>query len=141
MRFSQSITLLCVAFISLFQFTLAYAESEPPAGDAKPKVHTTGQMVLARCQSALNHIDHGQNVKDYDMGWCLGFVKGIANGYLFGIGKNRVRRSRRFCPPAGATVGQQVRTIVKFLQDHPKHLHKSGAALSLFALIKAFPCS
>lgn len=99
---------------------------------------TTGKLVLQRCEAAISYFDHKQKRDMYDVGWCLGFVKGIGNGYLIGINKSSVRRL--FCPPPKLTVGEEVRAVVRFLNQNSAHLEKGGSVLTLVALMKAFPC-
>jgi hypothetical protein len=64
----------------------------------------------------------------YRDGYCSGLVAGVSSA------------SPRVCPDDGVTGGQQIRVVLKYLQDHPEELHLDDALLVDRALAKAFPC-
>ena len=61
-------------------------------------------------------------------GFCAGIVHGVASV------------SRVVCERENVTHGQEVRVVLRFLQDHPEKLNMDGAVLVEMALAKAFPC-
>ena len=70
---------------------------------------------------------------------CIGYITGILDGIplVFAIRPE----SRFFCSPTGGiSAGQQVRIVVKYLEDNPEKLHDSARMQALLALAQAFPC-
>jgi hypothetical protein len=53
-------------------------------------------------------------------------------------------RSKNFTPaaciPSTAKLGQLMRVVTKYLEEHPEQLHLAAAGLVYNALIEAFPC-
>jgi hypothetical protein len=45
------------------------------------------------------------------------------------------------CSPKGVTIGQSVKVLAKYLDDHPEELQKPIAELAARAFVKAWPCS
>lgn len=98
----------------------AYASPEP-------KEHT-GTYFLNPCKDAANYIMYHESSR------CLGAVNAIsAWGYL-------IPPQYRFCTPPGALPVQQLRIIVKYLEDNPTETHRSFYELAAEALHKAWPC-
>jgi hypothetical protein len=48
--------------------------------------------------------------------------------------------SKDICTDGDVTMGQQIRVVVKYLEDHPEELNKLSAVLIEKSLSKAFPC-
>lgn len=70
---------------------------------------------------------------------CTGYVIGILDGMqlVFGVRPE----STLFCPPkSGMSSDQQIRIVIKYLEDNPKELHTSARMSVLLAYDKAFPC-
>ena len=86
---------------------------------------SSGNYLIKACQRALD------NFNDWQAGYCLGWVDGIS---AVNDGLNLV------CMTDHVTRGQAVRVVVKYLQDHPKDLDRSGAILVAEALQEAWPC-
>ena len=73
--------------------------------------------------NTVNTVQGGLHV-----GFCLGIVKGVTD------------TSTKVCPPKEVNVGQNVRVVLKYSQDHPEELHVNQSPLIEKALSKAFPC-
>jgi Rap1a immunity proteins len=93
---------------------------------------STGNWLLTTCQIAAKSIDdpnveqtHFEAFRD---GYCKGIVQGIAYA------------SAQVCPAGNVTLGQEVRVVTKYLQDHPEELNQQSTRLVDKALAKAFPC-
>ena len=74
-----------------------------------------------------------------DKSHCFGYITGMLDGVqlVFGIKPE----SKFFCPPVGGmSTDQQVRIVIKHLEDNPQELHSSARMQALLALAKAFPC-
>lgn len=70
---------------------------------------------------------------------CIGYVTGMVDSaqLIFSV----TPESRLFCPPSSGMSGdQQVRIVVKWLENHPEELHKGGRVSVVLALKEAFPC-
>jgi hypothetical protein len=94
--------------------------------------YTSGNDFLKYCQASVKSLDNPyvqmSEIETFDDGMCRGMVTGI-----FEI-------SSRSCPSEGSTVGQAIRVVFKFLQDHPEKLHLRASELTERALAQAFPC-
>jgi len=121
--------------------TTLLAAMSSMSASTDPGARTNGELVLKRCSAAIAYFDHKEKADMYDVGWCLGFVKGIGNGYLYGVSSLSKSVKQQYCPPKDLTVGQEVRTIVDFLQKNPQQQQRSGSALALVSLLKAYPCA
>jgi hypothetical protein len=64
----------------------------------------------------------------YTGGWCAGFVTGIA---LVNPGS---------CPPAGSTIDQTLRVVVKYVDERPQRMHEDFSVLVQEALATTWPC-
>jgi hypothetical protein len=93
---------------------------------------TRGNWLLTSCQFSAKSIDdpnfNENGLEDFRDGYCRGLVQGVSDA------------SPRVCPGENVTHGQQVRVVVKYLQDHPEELDKLGSTLVDKALAKGFPC-
>jgi hypothetical protein len=118
---------LCV--VILLALSVGSSGGSPaPQGEAT----TTGNWLLVSCQLSLKTVeDHTFNENEFESfrdGYCRGIVEGVSSA------------SPKVCPADNATYGQEVRVVVKYLQDHPEELHLRNTTLVEKALAKAFPC-
>ena len=70
---------------------------------------------------------------------CFGYISGVLDGMqmVFSIKPE----SRFVCPPAsGMSLDQQVRIVLKHLEDNPNELHESARSTVLVAFQRAFTC-
>ncbi len=70
---------------------------------------------------------------------CGSFIKGLVEGSTGALGRGG--HPQLFCPPDGATIGQDRDIIVRWLIDNPQWRHLPAAAVSMKALSRAFPCA
>ncbi len=95
---------------------------------------TSGTLLLESCKAAeatQDAIAKGGSAApgtEYDIGYCVGLVQGVA--YV----------SSSYCSPEEVTISQDVRIVVKYLEENPEKLHLHAARLAEDALTKAFPC-
>jgi hypothetical protein len=91
-----------------------------------------GNYLLGSCGIGVRHYDNKNDVEDKSETWrdgtCVGFVSAV------------VDVSPKVCAPVGSTTIQDVRVVVKFLQDHPEQLNLRDTDLIEKALSQAFPC-
>ena len=87
-------------------------------------------------------MDNGATPKDkFGMGFCLGLMQGITMS-------NRLQQASKpsalplFCiPEDGIENGQAARIVVKYLREHPQHLHLDDFTLAVSAFQEAYPCA
>lgn len=74
----------------------------------------------------------------YNLGFCLGFVVGIADAMQ---GTSAGLSSGRVCIPSQVTGEQALDVVVKrYLAQHPEGRHYTAASITTDALAAAFPC-
>ena len=61
---------------------------------------------------------------------CAGFVDGL----VYGVG------GKDFCRPNGATIGQALAVVVKYIEARPERMHEPFGLLAIEALKAAWPC-
>ena len=65
-----------------------------------------------------------------------GFCSGIVEGTMWSL-----QIAKLVCLPNGMTLGQGLKVLVKYMDDHPEELHMHAADLDVRAFVKAWPCS
>lgn len=94
--------------------------------------YTSGMDLLKYCQTSMKSIDDAtiqmSEIENFHDGLCRGIVLGIFNV------------SSKVCSSEKNTVGQAIRVVLKFLQDHPEKLHLRATDLAEQAMAQAFPC-
>jgi hypothetical protein len=97
-----------------------------PGGAAFAEDRQSANYMMAGCRGIL--LDHVPPKLYFDTPYCAGVIDGL--GWA----------DSGICPPAGATSGQAVRVVVKYIDDRPERLHEKFYTLALEALRAAFPC-
>lgn len=90
-----------------------------------------GNRLLPMCQATLTSLDSAtwkDAHESFNVGFCYGLIEGVTMA------------SPLVCPAFGVTLHQEVRVVVKFLEDNPELLSRDESALAIKALSKAFPC-
>jgi hypothetical protein len=100
---------------------------------ARAQNTTDGNYLLGSCQITIRLVDNPNAKQDVYEAW----RNGICQGVVQGVGET----SNLVCPAEHVTIGQEVRVVLKFLQDHPEKLNLRGTKLVEEALAQAFPCS
>ena len=98
------------------------------AAPAKEAEGTASQL-LPGCKYAIAKWERSATASgsDFDRAFCIGYVTGLG-------------KSHAFCAPAGVTVGQLMRVIVKYLEARPELHHGDFGDLALIALSETWPC-
>ncbi|MFM7273629.1 MAG: Rap1a/Tai family immunity protein [Gammaproteobacteria bacterium] len=76
----------------------------------------------------------------FNRGYCGGYVVGIVDTIEALQGRG-VLPANALCIPEGATKGQLVDVVLKYLGDNPDRRHLDAGALVPEALNRAFPCA
>jgi hypothetical protein len=103
----------------------------------------TGNELLQNCQAALSMPGtpegHSQMVEAERMKGmnCFGYVRGVWDTFSL---YEAAGYPPLACIPQEATVGELVRVIVKYLNDHPNQLHEPDNVSLFKALKEAYPC-
>lgn len=63
----------------------------------------------------------------YNSGFCLGFIEGVSSLV-------------EDCEGPNVTLGQEIKVVLKYMDDHPEQLDQNAATLVRRALMNAFPC-
>jgi len=112
-----------IVFVFLASFTATAQEGGGTSHD--------GNKLLPMCQAAVASLGSStwkDTHESYNTSFCYGLIEGIT------------MVSPDICPAAGVTIGQELRVVVKFLEDHPASLNQDESSLLLKALSRAFPC-
>lgn len=106
-----------------------------------------GNNLLQRCNEAVRQAETNFRNTTLDAEWCLGYVGGFVDSLdaveMYESADFEEYKSNRralICFPEDSTIGQDIRIVVKFLQDHPEKLHYRERNLVFMALQQAFPC-
>jgi hypothetical protein len=98
-----------------------------------------GNELLEACSLAMSGKDKTR-VESGKSDFCMGFIRGYVNSVrLYESALVTLGHNNFLCPPI-APVGQYVRVVHKYLQDHPEKLHYDEGVLVFDALKEAFPC-
>ena len=92
-----------------------------------------GNQLIVVCGTALRMMNthSDETAKEFtDTAYCQGLVHGISS---------TLQADGHINLPQGATLGQLIRVVDKYLSDHPERLAEPDAVLAIAALRKAFP--
>jgi hypothetical protein len=111
-----------------------------PCAAEEPGV--SGLAMLRYCQAAVDIVDGRSEqltkTQILEAGFCMGWTRGTVA--LMSTYEGLLGKERLFCPPEGVTNGQAIWIVLRYLQNHPEALHKSGPPLAYRAILEAFPC-
>jgi Rap1a immunity proteins len=89
---------------------------------------TTANQMLPGCKGLLdNSMTSGVSV--YQQGRCGGYVASLVYG-----------GGQEFCRPNGATIGQSVAVVIKYIEARPERMHEDFGKLAIEAMTAAWPC-
>jgi hypothetical protein len=97
-----------------------------------------GVKLLRGCKAAGLALD-GKNLNQegfVEEAYCLGLIRGVYNSIsIFG------QEQLKVClPEQGIGINQQVKIVVKFLEDNPKELHETDWLLVMLSFQGAYKC-
>lgn len=114
-------------------FLVAPAATGDPGRDL-----SRSEFVLDDCDPDASREKGGDHLDYMARGFCLGFVGGFLAAQALA---SEYADTRLACTPEGGiSAGQGRRIWVKWLRDHPEHLHRHPRATFFAALSEAFPC-
>ena len=112
--------------LCIFLFVFSVGSSSVPQQDV-----TSGTWLLGSCQITVKATDdrtfQENDLESFRDGFCRGMIEGVS------------KASPRVCL-YDVTYAQEVRIVLKYLQDHPEEIHQRNTILVDKALSKAFPC-
>lgn len=93
----------------------------------------TGNELLEHCRGLMQRAPVKNRVEAFGQGQCAGVVWALTT-----TGEALGRLSS--CLPEGVNMGQGLRVVVKFLDEHPERTHEDFVLLAATALHEAWPC-
>ena len=112
--------------LCIFLFAFSVGSSSAQQQDV-----TSGTWLQGSCQITVKATDdrtfQENDLESFRDGFCRGMIEGVSSA------------SSRVCPESRDLV-QEVRIVLKYLQDHPEELNQRNTTLIDKALSRAFPC-
>lgn len=119
-----------LALVGVFVGGMGIAGAVPLSAD--------GNALLSSCRAALHASDNPREDLPTDLSdlyYCIGIVTGVGQTLVL------VKSEYKTCfPEHGIANGQAARIVVKYLENHPQHLHLPAGALTFVAFEAAYPC-
>lgn len=111
----------------------------------------TGLDLLKACKNAISVFEHRASnidIIEVSMGssFCVGYIRGVSDttkiSYFGIMGKNGdlVAPFHYFCTPNEVGTEQEIRIVIKYLENHPEKLNQPMLYIIINALSAAFPC-
>lgn len=94
----------------------------------------SGNELLEWCKNVDNPTYQGS----FTNGFCLGTMQTVRE-LMLGL-NDALPAGVRLCVPTQVTNGQAAKITVKYMQENPEVLHRSGVTLTLMAMQHAYPC-
>ena len=101
-----------------------------------------GAKFFSSCKGLINYWDGKPSEANYDaaaMGYCVGVIHGV-RGTLQILSEGVKDGYPRVCLTADYVEQEGVRTVVKFLEEHPDKLKLKDVTITMLALGAAYPC-
>jgi len=97
---------------------------------------SSGNYWIKYCRNAININDNNKAANTDDLSlvegnFCLGFVSGVSTG---------LKAANAICVPAGVTLGQQLKLVVREMDSYPEMLHKKIGTVVVAVMLKNWPC-
>lgn len=98
-------------------------------------------QLLRECKAEIRLLDGqstsaGESLQASD---CAGFVRGAVDAYM--IMKSLDPKSVDICTQDNVTVGELIRVVSRYMDEHPQQLHFPAAVTIYNAMHTAFPCN
>jgi hypothetical protein len=113
----------------LVPFVIILLSSHAYGGDGTGNSYESGCHLLA--SDTRMPIDEIEAVK---VGECSGAIDAI---FML---RRALDQSIRFCPPPRMALGQNVKIVVKYLDDHPEQMNDDFPLLVIRAFNQVWPC-
>lgn len=110
-------------YLSLSAFALVLFMA--PIDGAVAQTSTSANDTMPGCR---HFMVPGDNDEPFLQGWCGGLISALSF------------MSADVCNPKGATRGQIVRVVVKYIDDRPARMHEDFRQLAVEAMRAAWPC-
>ena len=126
--------------VILVIFTITMVTATVPTLHAQSlPFEATANYLLSTCKLAILAADPATRPTDFDYqkavdsNYCLGYIQGFKEA-------NALTPIPNFCVPDAVTLGQLIKVVVKYMDEHPEELHLLSGLVVREALQKAFPC-
>lgn len=86
------------------------------------------------CRMVVIGQDPADHYEAAKVGQCMGAIRAVI--FL----NDFIDPKIRYCPPAGATTGQHIRVVLKYMGAHPEQMQKDIVHISMLAFNEAWPC-
>jgi hypothetical protein len=103
-------------------------------------------LLLLGCLPASAGFDTGNRIHEdcrsgnyFNRGYCGGYVTGIVDT-IESLQARGALPANALCIPEGATKGQLVDVVIRYLEQNPERRHLEAAGLVPEAINAAFPC-
>ena len=103
---------------------------------------------FVRICSVINRVDQVDHLSDQetvDGGECAGYVMGLMDGvymqHMFSKAYGDKSDVAYCFPDSGIPISQQIRIVLKYINDNPERAHLRTGRLAIEAFHKTFPCS
>lgn len=118
--------------LRVFVMILLFSQVKPLLAD--------GNDLLRMCSEAEKFVLYDISPKDiFKFGQCVGIAQGVSNAMV--LINNFVKKPYKNClPETGLENGQVILITNKYLREHPEDLNQNETALTIFALMEAYPC-
>jgi hypothetical protein len=101
-----------------------------PVAPATAEDIESANFILPACKNVVE----GNQREPFRRGYCVGLVKGIA------MAKFNAPSGGCVDYPAGATSGQMVSVVIRYIEARPTRMHEDFGKAVLEALMDAWPC-
>lgn len=95
----------------------------------------SGNSFERGCRMAIAREEASDLYEAARVGECLGAMRTIS------ILNNYLDPRLKYCPPKGATTGQLIKIVLKYMDDHPEQMNKDFVHLSLIAINSVWACT
>jgi Ssp1 endopeptidase immunity protein Rap1a len=138
--------LISIALLTLLILPAPWGSKMATQQPAMPTEGPTGNDFLRECNFALRFADGDRTLTAEESEYgthCMGYLLGFLAGYGAKSAVDKVfgdTPHREVCFPEFLPTDQMVRTVVKYLREHPERLQQGANLLVIQALYAAFPC-
>ncbi len=99
----------------------------------------TGKDIYESCLHAMAGLDKTGEFDEHRFGVCAGYIAGIVDFHTVSTTVESLP-SDMFCLPRDISTAAVMRSVTRYLDEHPDRHHDLAAYLVILALQQAYPC-